>query len=131
MSNSELYEKGLAMRAELHGSERASKSREGVYAGPLMSKFLDVATEFAFGGLWTRPGLDIKTRCMVCVISDAATGREDELEIHLRFALRHGWSEEELGEALIHLAAYIGLPLVRGATLVAERVFEAVRAEQA
>ena len=45
--------------------------------------------------------------------------------------MRHGWSEEELGEALLHLSAYIGLPLVRGATLVAERVFEAVRAEQA
>lgn len=131
MTNSELFEKGQAMRAQLHGSERASKSREGVYAGPLMRKFLDVATEFAFGGIWTRPGLDLKTRSMICVVSDAVSGREEELEIHLRFALRQGWSEEELGEALIHLSAYVGLPLVRGATLVAERVFETVRAEQA
>lgn len=130
MTNSELYEKGQAMRAELYGGDAAAASKRKVYAGPLMQKFIDVATEFTFGGIWTRPGLDLKTRAMVCVVSDASTGREAELAIHLRFALRQGWTEEELTEALIHLSSYIGLPLVRGAMLVAEETFETLRAEQ-
>ena len=68
---------------------------------------------------------------MVCVVSDAATGREQELAIHLRFARRQGWSEDELVEALIHMSSYVGLPLVRGALLVADKTFETLRAEEA
>ena len=64
-----------------------------------------------FAGLWTRPGLDLKTRTLICVISDAATGQEPELAIHLRMARRQGWSEEELTEALLHLLGYVGAPL--------------------
>jgi 4-carboxymuconolactone decarboxylase len=131
MSNSELYEKGQAMRAELYGSEAAAGSARSVYDSPIMEKFLDVAIEHTFGGIWTRPGLDLKTRAMICVVSDAATGREQELAIHLRFARRQGWSEDELVEALIHMSSYVGLPLVRGALLVADRTFETLRAEEA
>jgi len=96
-----------------------------------MGKFIDVATETIFGMLWTRPGLDIKTRTLVCVISDAATGREPELAIHLRMALRQGWTEEELTEALIQLVGYVGAPFARDALLVASRVFGEMRAETA
>lgn len=130
MPESELYAKGAAMRRQLYGEEAADRTREQTYRDPMMRKFLDVATETVFGALWTRPGLDLKTRTIICVISDASTGREPELAIHLRFALRQGWSEEELTEALLHLAGYIGLPLVRGAMLVAQRVFAEVRAER-
>src|SRR5262245_42693021 len=75
--------------------DRLRRSRHG--------KFIDVATEAIFGMLWTRPGLDLKTRTLVCVVSDAATGREPELAIHLRMALRQGWTEDELTEVLIQL----------------------------
>ena len=68
-----------------------------------MRKFIDVVTETVFGTLWTRPGLDLKTRTLVTLVSDAATGRLPELAIHLRMALRQGWTEEELTEVLIHL----------------------------
>ena len=85
-----------------------------------------VATETAFGMVWTRPGLDLKTRTLVCVVSDAATGREPELAIHLRMALRQGWTQEELTEVLLHLSAYVGLPMVREALLAAKKVFAEV-----
>jgi len=88
-----------------------------------------VATESVFGALWTRPGLDTRTRSLICVVSDVATQREDELEIHLRFALNQGWTEDELIETLLHLSGYIGVPSVRGAMLVASRVFAEIRAE--
>src|SRR3954454_14714958 len=84
MAESELYTRGAAMRRELYGEAAANRSARDTYADPMMTKFLDVATENVFGALWTRPGLDLKTRTMVCVVSDIATGREPELAIHLR-----------------------------------------------
>ena len=131
MTDSELFRKGAAMRRRLYGEAAADKSAKDVYPDPMMQKFLDVATENVFGALWTRPGLDLKTRTLVCVVSDVATGREPELAIHLRFALRQGWTEDEITEVLLHLSGYIGLPLVRGSMLVAKRVFAELRAEQA
>ena len=92
--------------------------------------FIDVATESVFGVLWTRPGLDLKTRTLVCVVSDAATGRYPELDIHLRFALKQGWTEEELTEVLLHLSGYVGLPIIREAMLVASEVFKSVKEEK-
>jgi 4-carboxymuconolactone decarboxylase len=119
------------MRRALYGDHAVDRSNREVYGDPMMKKFIDVATENVFGGLWTRPGLDLKTRTLVCVVSDAATGREPELAIHLRFALRQGWTEEELTEVLLHLSGYVGLPLIRGAMLVAKQVFAQIRAEPA
>ena len=94
-----------------------------------MQPFVDLAVETIFGVLWTRPGLDLKTRTLITVISDASTGREPELAIHLRMARRQGWTEDELTEAILHLLGYVGAPLVRDAMLVATKVFEDLRAE--
>lgn len=127
MSESELHAKGQEMRRRLLGDEYVKRASETTYRDPLMKKFIDVATESVFGALWTRPGLDLKTRTLVCVISDAATGRPAELAIHLRMALRQGWTEEELGEALIQLTGYVGAPLVREALLTARDTFAEVR----
>jgi 4-carboxymuconolactone decarboxylase len=129
MAESELYRKGAALRRELFGEAAVEKVDREVYSDPVMKKFIDVATETVFGALWTRPGLDRKTRALVCVVSDAATGREPELALHLRFALRQGWTEEELIEVLLHLSGYVGVPLIRESMLVAARVFKEYRAE--
>lgn len=126
---SELYKKGEKMRRQLYGDAAVDRANRDVYSDPIMQKFIDVATETVFGALWTRPGLDIKTRTMICVISDAATAREPELAIHLRFALRAGWTEEELIEALLHLSGYVGVPMIREAMLVAKKTFAEIKAE--
>src|SRR5262245_4416054 len=123
MAESELYKKGEAIRRSLMG-EAAFARRQAEYHGdPVMKKFIDVATETVFGSLWTRPGIDIKTRTLICVVSDAATGRPEELAIHLQMALRHGWTKDELTEVLLHLLGYVGAPLVREAMLTAKKVF--------
>ena len=62
------------------------------------------------------------------MVSDAATGQEPELAIHLRMALRQGWTEEELTEVLLHLSGYVGAPLVREAFITARKTFAEVRA---
>ena len=129
MAVSETYEKGRELRRQLLGDAYVERVNQTAYADPLMKKFIDLATETVFGTLWTRPGLDLKTRTLICVISDAATAHEAELEIHLRMALRQGWTEEQLSEALIHLLGYCGAPTARDAMLVASRVFAEVRAE--
>ncbi len=129
MADSELRAKGRAMRRKLMGEAFATKLDGAVYSDPIMEKFAEVTQENVFGNLWTRAGLDLKTRALVTVISDVSTGREEELKLHLRFARNQGWTEDELAEALVHLSGYIGAPLVRGAMLVAVEVFKELRAE--
>jgi len=130
MSESEIYRRGAALRRQLLGDEFVERANKTTYADPTMRKFIDVATETVFGALWARPGLDLKTRTLVCVVSDAATGREPELAIHLRMARRQGWTEDELTEVLLHLSGYVGVPIIREAMLVAKQVFAEMRAER-
>src|SRR3990170_3719563 len=102
MAESETYRKGRELRRALMGDTYVERMNQTVY-----------------GALWTRPGLDLKTRTLVCVVSDAATGRTPELAIHLHMALRQGWTEDELTEVLLLLSGYVGVPLIREAMLTA------------
>ena len=126
---SELYRKGAAKRRQLMGDAAVEQAARTTYSDPVMKKFIEVATETVFGALWTRPGLDDRTRALITVVSDACTGREPELALHLRMALHQGWSEDELVEVLLHLSGYIGVPIIRECMLVAARVFKEYRAE--
>ena len=130
MADSELRAKGRAMRRTLMGEAYAGKLDGQVYNDPIMEKFAQVTQENIFGNLWTRPGLDLKTRAMITLVSDAATGRTPELKLHLRFARNQGWTEDEIAEALVHLSGYVGAPLVREAMLTAVEVFKELRAEK-
>ena len=130
MAESELYERGVAIRKKLRGEEDFARNESEYANDPVMKQFIDVATETVFGALWTRPGLDIKTRTLICVVSDAATGRYPELDIHLRFALKQGWTQAELTEVLLHLTGYVGVPIIREAMLVASKVFSQTRSSR-
>jgi 4-carboxymuconolactone decarboxylase len=129
MSEADL-KKGREMRRKLLGDAYVDNIAATTYKDPMMQKFIDVASETVFGTLWTRPGLDLKIRTLITCVSDASTGREPELAIHLRMARRQGWTEDELTEALLHLLGYVGAPLVRDAMLVASKVFADLRAEE-
>ena len=129
MANSEAYEKGRAMRRRLMGDAYVERMDKTVYTDETMKKFGDYATEAVFGMLWTRPGIDVKTRTLICVITDTTMGREAELAIHLRMARREGWTEDELIEVMMHMAGYVGLPLVREGIICARKVFAEMRAE--
>ena len=129
MSQSETYRKGSELRRQLLGDAYVERANQATYSDPTMKKFIDLATETVFGALWTRPGLDLKTRTLVCVVTDAATGRFPELAIHVRMALRQGWTEEEITETLLHMSGYVGVPIIRESLLTAKEVFEEHRKE--
>ncbi len=130
MSKSENYRKGAATRRDVMGDVLADRLADTVYVGPAMEQFVDYSTEAIFGMLWARPGLDYKTRALICVISDTCGHCWPELELHIRFARRHGWTEDELTEALLHLGGYIGVPSVREALIIAGRVFKELSEEE-
>lgn len=130
MAESENYKKGTEIRRRLMGAAYADKMNKSVYDDPMMQKFGDYAREAVFGMLWSRPGLDMKTRALICVVSDTSQARWPELAIHLRMARNEGWTEDELSEALMHLCGYIGLPAVREAMLIAKEVFHEMKNEK-
>ncbi|MBK1657584.1 carboxymuconolactone decarboxylase family protein [Paracraurococcus ruber] len=123
-------EKGRAIRRKLIGEAAAKRIDETVHNDPIKQKFGDYAAEAVFGMFWGRPGLDMKTRALICVVSDTAIHAWPELKIHLRMARNEGWTEEELSEALLHMGGYVGLPTVREALLVARDLFAEMRAER-
>ena len=129
MADHERIQQGLEMRRRLMGEAHVDRMAKSVYTGPVMKKFLDLSSDIAFATVWRRPGLDLKTRTLITCISDTATGMLPELAIHLRMALRQGWTEDELVEAVLHLSVYVGLPHVRDALLTAERVFAEVKSD--
>ena len=128
MNNDDLYQKGMEVRRTLHGEASFKKSNTVTYGDPLMTNFIKVATTSVFGALWARPGLDLKTRALVVMVSDACTGQEAELHIHMIFALKQGWTEEEITEVLLQLMGYVGAPKIREAMLIAVRVFAEYKA---
>ena len=123
MTKSDLYKKGEAIRRKLRGDADFERNMKEYAADPHTQKFIDLATETVFGALWARPALDFKTRALICVITDATMGRHAELDIHLRFALKEGWTEDELVEVLLHMSGYVGVPLIREAIYCAKDVF--------
>jgi 4-carboxymuconolactone decarboxylase len=130
VAKSEAYEKGQQVRREMMGDAMAEKLATTVYADPVMEKFGDYATEAVFGLLWGREGLDRKTRALICVISDTCLHCWPELELHIRFARKMGWTEDEITEALLHVGGYIGVPTIREAMIIAGKVFKELKAEE-
>jgi 4-carboxymuconolactone decarboxylase len=119
MSHGE-YEEGMRVRREVLGDEYVDSAIERTT--PLTAPFQEFITHYAWGSVWARPGLDRRTRSAITVAVLAALGREHELAVHIRGALRNGVTEEELGEVLLHTAVYAGLPAANMAFAVAQRV---------
>jgi alkylhydroperoxidase/carboxymuconolactone decarboxylase family protein YurZ len=86
--------------------------------------FQDFITRYAWGEIWARPGLDRKTRSCITLTALVALGQLDDLELHVRAAMRNGLSKEEIGEVLLHSAVYCGVPAARSAFAIAQRVLD-------
>jgi 4-carboxymuconolactone decarboxylase len=82
---------------------------------PVTEVFQDFITRYAWGDVWSRPGLDLRTRSLVTVALLAALGRTEELGMHLRGARRNGVTPDELAEVLLHTGVYAGLPAANAA----------------
>ncbi len=114
----ELLERGLAVTKQLWG-ERAGAG--GMPAQKLAPDFFKMVTEFCFGGFWSRPGLDVRSRSLCTVAQLAALGKTNELKGHLMGALNLGIKREELIEVLMQTSQYAGIPAaVQALTAAAE-----------
>jgi 3-oxoadipate enol-lactonase/4-carboxymuconolactone decarboxylase len=112
--------RGESVRRAVLGD--AHVNRSSAQANAFNSGFLDMITSYAWGEIWTRPGLDRKTRSAITLAVLTALGHHGELELHLRGAIRNGWSEDEIAEMLMHTAVYAGVPAANAAFAVAKRV---------
>ena len=90
----------------------------------LTADFQDLITRYAWGEIWTRPGLDRRTRSAITLGMLVARGQFDELALHIRAALRNGLTAEEIKEVLLQSAIYCGVPAANSAFAVAQEIFE-------
>jgi 4-carboxymuconolactone decarboxylase len=104
----DLYEQGLAIRKEVLGAEHVERSlsRATDFDRPMQ----ELVTEYCWGGVWSRPGLDRRSRSLINLAMLAALGRSQELEMHIRGAVTNGVSHEEITEVLLQVAVYCGVP---------------------
>ena len=114
------YDTGLEIRRAVLGDEYVDTAlaRQDGFTAP----FQDFITRYAWGEVWTRPGLDRRTRSCLTVALLAALGHHRELAIHLRGALRNGVTPDELREVLIHTAIYAGVPAAHSGFAVAQEI---------
>jgi 3-oxoadipate enol-lactonase/4-carboxymuconolactone decarboxylase len=112
--------RGDAVRRRVLGDEHVDRSRQP--AGPFSASFADFITRYAWGEVWSRPLLDLRTRSCITLAALAALGREQELALHLAGARRNGLSDEEIAEVLLHVAVYAGVPAANSALALARRV---------
>ncbi len=120
---SDAYEPGMKVRREVLGDAHVDRAIERTTE--FTAAFQDFITRYAWGSVWTREGLDRRTRSAVTLSVLTALGRENEIEMHVRGALRNGLSPAEIGEVLLHTAIYAGVPAANAAFAIAQRVIDA------
>ena len=118
----EAYERGMKVRREVLGDEHVDRSIER--ATPVTADFQDFITRYAWGEIWSRPGLDRKTRSCITLTALVAIGRFDELALHIRGARRNGLTPDEIAEVLLQTAVYCGVPAANSAFHVLQRVLD-------
>jgi 4-carboxymuconolactone decarboxylase len=116
------YERGMKVRREVLGDAHVDEAM--ARKTDFTADFDDLITRYAWGEIWTRPGLDRRTRSAMTMTALIALGRIDELPLHVRAARRNGLSEEEIKEVLLQSAVYCGAPAARTAFAVAARILE-------
>ncbi|MGZ4581263.1 MAG: 4-carboxymuconolactone decarboxylase [Nocardioidaceae bacterium] len=120
MSNAPDHDAGMAVRREVLGHEHVDRAVAGTT--DVTPDFQELITTYAWGGIWTRPDLDRRSRSMITLTALVAGRHLDELELHLRAALRNGLSKQEIVEVLLQSAVYVGVPAANSAFAVANRV---------
>lgn len=116
------YDDGMEVRRDVLGSDHVDHATAG--ATDLTRDFQQLVTEYAWGTIWTRPGLDRRTRSLITITALVARGHHEELALHLRAALRNGVSVEEIKETLLQSAVYCGVPDANTAFRIAHAVLE-------
>ena len=116
------YDDGMVVRREVLGDEHVDRATAN--ATELTREFQELITEYAWGTIWTRPGLDRRSRSLITLTALVARGHHDELAMHLRAALRNGLTVDEIKETLLQTAIYCGVPDANTAFRIAQQVLE-------
>ena len=116
----ELFEKGLAMRRAVLGAEYVDRSIANV--DEFNKPFQKLVTEWCWGEVWNRPGLERKTRSMLNLAMLTALNRPNEVRLHVRGAINNGVSREEIQEVLMQACIYCGVPAALGSFRIASEV---------
>jgi 4-carboxymuconolactone decarboxylase len=127
MSKSDLFEKGLEVRKEVLGEDYVNRSIAG--ADEFTRTMAEWSTEFCWGALWTRPGLDRRTRSIINLAMLGALGKPHELKLHVKGALKNGVTKDEIKEVLLQVAVYCGVPAGIDAFRNAREAFKELDAE--
>jgi len=116
------HDDGMEVRREVLGSEHVDRATEN--ATEFTRDFQELITEYAWGSIWTRPGLDRRSRSLVTLTALVAMGHDEELALHLRAALTNGVTVDEIKETLLQTAIYCGVPAANTAFRIAQAVLE-------
>jgi 4-carboxymuconolactone decarboxylase len=121
------YDAGMKARREVLGDEHVDRAIESTT--DFTAAFQDFITRYAWGSVWTRDGLDRRTRSCITLAVLTALGRDGEIAMHVRAARTNGLTHEEISEVLLHTAVYAGVPAANAAYAIAQRVLAEEAAE--
>jgi 4-carboxymuconolactone decarboxylase len=121
------FEKGMAIRKSVLGAEHVARAEAN--KTDFDADFQRIITESAWGSIWTRPGLDKKTRHMLTIAMLAALGKHDELAMHIRATRNTGVTSDEVREVLLQVSVYAGVPAANSAFAIAKRVYKELESE--
>jgi 3-oxoadipate enol-lactonase/4-carboxymuconolactone decarboxylase len=119
------YDDGMRVRREVLGDEHVDRAT--ARTTDLTREFQELITEYAWGTIWTRPGLDRRSRSLITLTALVARGHHEELALHLRAALTNGLTVDEIKEALLQTAIYCGVPDANTAFRIAQGVLDEQR----
>lgn len=120
-SDDERREQGMTVRREVLGDEHVDRANAGITE--VTRDFQDFITRYAWGDVWSRPGLERRLRSTVTITALIAHGHWEELGMHLRAALRNGLTREEVSEIILQSGVYCGVPAANSAFRIAQEVF--------
>ena len=126
MDERERYESGLGVRRAVLGDAHVDRSL--AKRNEFNEEFQSLITRYAWGEIWTRPGLPRHTRSLLTIGLMVALNRSDEFKLHVRAAFNNGVTREEIREVLLHCAIYAGVPAANSAFHMAEEVFAQMEA---
>ena len=126
MDEQERHAAGMAVRRAVLGDAHVDRAQAA--RTPLTGEFQDLITRYAWGEIWTRPGLPRHTRSLLTIAMMVALNREEELKLHLRAATNNGVSRDEIKEVLLQAAIYCGVPAANSAFHMAQEIFAAMDA---
>jgi 4-carboxymuconolactone decarboxylase len=128
MNETERYDAGMLVRRNVLGDEHVNRAEEA--KNEFDAEFQDLITRYAWGEIWTRPGLPPHTRSLLTIGLMVALNRGEELRLHLRAAVNNGVTRDEIRETLLHCAIYCGVPAANAAFHAAKDVLKELSAPE-